>query len=63
MMINLEEVKNGFLSTDIVYFNYLLLKINIEAKILAADNLIFWSVLWVHFIAWGSFCALNAVTF
>lgn len=30
---------------------------------MASDNLIFWGVLWGHFIAWGALCAMNVVTF
>mmetsp|Transcript_27789 Transcript_27789/g.26844 ORF Transcript_27789/g.26844 Transcript_27789/m.26844 type:complete len:130 (-) Transcript_27789:36-425(-) len=32
-------------------------------KIMASDNLVFWGVMWAHFLAWGSLCALNIITF
>jgi hypothetical protein len=36
---------------------------DLDEKVLAADNLVFWGVLWGHFIAWGCLCAMSVITF
>lgn len=51
------------MSTDIVRKNLLLKADYIDEKVLAADNLVFWAVLWAHFIAWGTLCAMSVITF
>jgi hypothetical protein len=42
------------------YYNIYIL---LGTKTPTSDYLIFWGILWGHYIAWGALCAMNAVTF